>query len=159
MMSLNELKEMIEKELGALALKVSSEAPNLIIIGVEAPNLFEVASKLNHMGFDHVKVVTGTDYPIEKKIELVYHVSSYANIDLAKVIIALKILLDKSNPRVKSLVKIWPSAEYLERETYDLVGVIFEDHPKLERLLLPSDWDQIPPLWKDFKIKTEGIDA
>ncbi|MCS7115912.1 MAG: NADH-quinone oxidoreductase subunit C [Nitrososphaerota archaeon] len=159
MKSLNEIKEMVEKELGSLAIKIVSEVPNVITINVEVQNLFEVASKLNHMGFDHVKAVTGTDYPAEKKIELTYHVSSYTDMDLAKVIIALKARLDRSNPKVTSLVKVWPSAEYLERETYDLVGVIFEGHPKLERLLLPSDWDQIPPLLKEFKIKTEGIDA
>jgi NADH-quinone oxidoreductase subunit C len=135
------------------------EQPNRITINVDLVNLVEVASLLNKMGFDHVKSVTATDYPKEMKIDIVYHLSSYENFSLSSFIIALKTSVNNENPKVPTLTKIWPSTEFLERETYDLVGVIFEGHPEMKRILLPDDWEGPPPLLKLFKINTEGIES
>ena len=119
----------------------------------------EIAQKLNSIGFDHVKSVTGVDYPEEKKIDIVYHVSAFENTELAKFILELKTSVDRFDPRIKSLIKIWPSAEYPERETTDLMGVTFDGQPQKERLMLLENFEGGPPLRKDFKLKTEGIDA
>ena len=124
----------------------------------EAAKLHETASRLKQMGFDHAISVTGTDYPAEKRIELTYHISSYEK-ELVKVILTLKTWLEASQPKTRSLVDVWPSAEYHERETFDLVGVVFEGHPQLQRLMLGDDWKDQPPLLKSFKLKSEGIEV
>jgi NADH-quinone oxidoreductase subunit C len=54
---------------------------------------------------------------------------------------------------VPSLVPLWPGANWLERETFDMFGIVFEDHPNLKRILLPDDWDEGFPLRKDYPLR------
>ena len=149
----------INEALKDLGVTASRGKDGTINIPVPVEKLVEAAEKLKKLGFDHVKSVCAIDYMKEGFFEVVYHVSSFSNLELAKYIIALRTKVPRDNPKLPSLVKIWPSALFLEREQYDLLGVIFEGHPRLERLLLPEDWEGPPPLRKDFKIKTEGPEA
>jgi NADH-quinone oxidoreductase subunit C len=134
-------------------------SPNYLSTTVEPSKIVEIAQKLNSMGFDHVKSVTGIDFPEEKKIDVVYHVSSFEDAELAQFILELKTSVDRLDPRIKSLIGVWPSAEFPERETTDLMGVTFDGQPEKERLMLMDNFEGGPPLRKDFKLKTEGIDA
>jgi NADH-quinone oxidoreductase subunit C len=118
----------------------------------------EIAKKLKALGFDHVKAVTGIDFIEENKIDIVYHVSSFNDPELAKVILILRTTLNRSEPKIPSLREVWPSAEYPEKETAELMGVTFKGLIMDGRFMLPEDFEGIP-LRKDFKIKTEGIDA
>jgi len=133
-------------------------SPTCLSATVDATKIVEVAQKINSLGFDHVKSVTATDFLQENKIDIVYHISSFLNIELAKVILELRTSLDRQDPKIHSLIDIWPSAEYPERETLDLMGVTFDGLPQKERLFLMENFEGFP-LRKDFKIKTEGIDA
>ena len=60
---------------------------------------------------------------------------------------------NKDDARLPTLINIYKSVEYHERECYEMLGVYFEGHPRNERFLLPEDWADIPPLRKDFRIK------
>lgn len=80
------------------------------------------------------------------------------NLELAKVIFEIRTSLDRQDPKIPSVTEIWPSAEYPERETLDLIGVTFDGLPRKERLFLMENFEGFP-LRKDFKLKTEGIDA
>lgn len=111
------------------------------------------------MGFDHVKAVTGVDYLQENKMDVVYHASSYEDLELARFFVEVKASVNRSEPKLPTLTSVWPSAEYHERETTDLLGIVFEGHRAVGRLMLPENFEGGPPLRKDFKIKTEGIDA
>jgi len=106
-----------------------------------------------------MKSVTGIDFPETNTIDLAYHISSFQDAELAKIILELKTTVDRSNPRIQSLIEIWPSAEFPERETQDLMGVTFDAQPLKERLMLIENFEGGPPLRKDFKLQTEGIDA
>src|SRR5438128_94093 len=66
------------------------------------------------------------------------------------VIIALAERPKRDNPVVPSLVEVWTGAEYQERETYEMLGVNFQGHPDLRKILLPEDWNDLPPLRKDY---------
>ena len=140
-------------------MSISVISPTYLSTTVEPSKIVEIAQKLNSMGFDHVKSVTGIDFPEENKILVVYHVSSFEDDELAQFILELKTSVDRLNSRIKSLIEIWPSAEFPERETTDLMGVTFEGQPQKERLMLMDNFEGGPPLRKDFKLKTEGIDA
>ena len=133
-------------------------SPTCLSATVDATKIVEVAQKINSLGFDHVKSVTAIDFQQENKIDIIYHLSSFLNIELAKVILELRTSLDRQDPKIHSLIEIWPSAEYPERETLDLMGVTFDGLPQKERLFLMENFEGFP-LRKDFKIKTEGIDA
>lgn len=135
--------------------KVESERRGFI--QVNRSQLVDVAKFLKELGFDHVKSVTGIDYPDTEEFEVVYHVSSYSNLDLAKVILAIRVKVPYKDPKLPSLYSIWESAWTGERETYEMLGIIFEGHPDLRRLFLPEDFEGVYPLRKSFKIKTEGL--
>lgn len=134
-------------------------SPTRLSATAERSKILEVARKLDSLGFDHVKSVTAIDFPQETKIDIVYHISSFLEVELAKVIFELRTSLNRQDPKVASVIDIWPSAEYPERETLDLMGVTFEGMPEKERLFLMDNFEGGPPLRKDFKLKVEGIDA
>lgn len=150
--------EEVEKALEGLEAEIV-ESKGAISVSVSLEAFVEAAERLKKLGFDHVKSVTVIDNSDQGFFEIVYHLSSYSNLELAKQIVALKTRTSSSEARVPSLYKLWESCLFLEREEYDLVGVVFEGHPRLERLLLPEDWEGPPPLRKEYKIKTEGIDV
>ncbi len=131
---------------------------NRFIFEVEQEKIFEISNRLKDLGFDHVKGVTAVDYPNEDVIEIIYYIGSYSKGNYAKLIIELKIILTREDLETPSLIGIWQSSEYAERETYEMFGVKFQGHPKLERLLLPDDFEGKYPLRKEFKIPEEGID-
>jgi NADH-quinone oxidoreductase subunit C len=98
------------------------------------------------LAFDYLECITGVDYPDDKKIVVVYHVFSYTQ----KHRVVLKAFLDRDDPAMPTLVNVWSVANWQERECFDLLGVRFEGHPDLRRLLLPDDWVG-HPLRKDFR--------
>jgi NADH-quinone oxidoreductase subunit C len=95
--------------------------------------------------FDFLRSVTGTDYPEEKVIESVYHLYSYET-GLAHVV---KLRLDRESPEAPTVEGLWPTANWFERENYDLLGIVYLGHSDLRRLLLPDDWTG-HPLRKDY---------
>ncbi len=126
--------------------------PRRIKMKVKASRIADAARYLNDsLGFDHVASVSGVDYLKENEIEVVYHATTYSNADLSDLVIALAARLPRESPKTPTLITVWPSVEYAERETFEMVGIIFEGHPKMELLILPEDWHEIPPLRKDYK--------
>ncbi len=100
--------------------------------------------------FKFLSDVTAVDlYPNEPRFEVVYHLLSLQT----AVRLRLKVRTSGENPRVESLVPVYPSANAFEREVFDLLGIQFEGHPYLRRILLPEDWEG-HPLRKDYP--TEG---
>jgi NADH-quinone oxidoreductase subunit C len=128
--------------------------PLRIKIAVEPHNIVKVASFLrDKFGFDHAESVAGTDYPKENQIEVIYHLGSYTRDDLAGYVLSLATRTNRDDARLPTLINVYKSAEYHERETFEMLGVYFEGHPRNERFLLPEDWADIPPLRKEFRIK------
>jgi NADH:ubiquinone oxidoreductase subunit C len=134
--------------------KVSYIRPLRIKIYVDPTNIVEVASFLrDSMGFDHAESVAGTDYPKDNQIEVGYHLGSYSKVDLGAHILLLATRTNRDDARLPTLINVYKSVEYHERETFEMLGVYFEGHPRNERFLLPEDWADIPPLRKEFRIK------
>ena len=119
------------------------------------PNeIVQVATFLKDtLKFDHAESVSGTDYPKDNQIEVIYHLSSYSDEKLSSHVIALSTRVDRNDSRMPTLIDVFKSTEYHERETFEMLGVYFEGHPRNERFLLPEDWADIPPLRKEFRIK------
>ena len=143
----------IRKEFGDLV-KVVFVKPLRIKIQVEPHNIVEVATFLrDSIGFDHAESAGGTDYPKDNQIEVVYHLGSYSREDLGAHIFWLTVRTNRDDARLPTLINVFKSVEYHERECYEMLGVYFEGHPRNDRFLLPEDWADIPPLRKDFRIK------
>lgn len=147
------LAEQIRNKFGDLV-KVVFIKPLHIKIQVEPQDIVGVANFLrDSMGFDHAESVAGTDYPKDNQIEVIYHLGSYSRQDLVAHILWLTTRTNKDDARLPTLINIYKSVEYHERECYEMLGVYFEGHPRNERFLLPEDWADIPPLRRDFRIK------
>ncbi len=147
------LVEQIKSQFGD-KVKVIFIKPLRIKIQVDPEEIVEVANFMrDSLGFDHAESVAGTDYPKDNQIEVVYHLGSYDRQDLAAHILWLATRTDRDDARLPTLINVYKSVEYHERECYEMLGVYFEGHPRNERFLLPEDWADIPPLRKDFKIK------
>jgi NADH-quinone oxidoreductase subunit C len=90
---------------------------------------------------------TAVDYPKrEKRFEIIYHLYSFKRNDRLR----LKVVVGEGET-VPSVVSIWPTANWLEREVYDMFGVVYDGHPDLKRILLPDGWTG-HPLRKDYDI-------
>lgn len=114
---------------------------------VEAKHLLEFAKALrNELGYDFLASVTGVDYLPDNILEVVYHVMQTTG----GSVLPFKVQLPRENPRVLSLVSVWPGADFQEREAWDLLGIHFERHPDLRRILM---WEGFEghPLRKDWK--------
>jgi len=147
------LVEEIKKKFGEL-IKVVFIKPLRIKILVEPRDIVEVATFLrDNMGFDHAESAGGTDYPKDGQIEVIYHLGSYTREDLGAHVLSLTTRTSRDDALLPTLINVYKSVEYHERETYEMLGVYFEGHPRNERFLLPEDWADIPPLRKEFRIK------
>jgi NADH:ubiquinone oxidoreductase subunit C len=147
------LVDQIKKRFGD-AVKPGFIKPLRIKISVEPRDIVDVATFLrDQMGFDHAESVAGTDYPKDNQIEVVYHLGSYTRDDLVAHILYLATRTGRDDSRLPTLINVFKSVEYHERETFEMLGVYFEGHPRNDRFLLPEDWADIPPLRKEFRIK------
>lgn len=97
------------------------------------------------IAFDCLSNLSGVDYPKDNFIQVVYHLYSYRH----RHAMVLKVNANRDAPIVQSVAHVWGAANWLEREVFDLLGVEFEGHPDLRRLLMPEDWPG-HPLRKDF---------
>jgi len=87
-------------------------------------------------------------YPHEPRFEMIYQLVSIPRAEKVR----LKVKLAGSDPVIDSLVPVWPGANWLEREVFDLFGIRFTDHPDLRRILLPDDWEGYP-LRRDYPVE------
>ncbi len=102
----------------------------------------------NEQQFVRVSTVTGVDrYPAEPRFEVVYHLHSVARNERLR----LKCRLPGENPEIDSVTSVWRGANWYERETFDLFGIRFRNHPDLRRIMLPEDWEG-HPLRKDYPV-------
>ena len=142
------IKSLIEAELpGAVHGEDEASSPRALLI--QKDQIVDVC-KLLHVNektyFDSLSCLTGLDNGEEKNtMEVIYNLYSIPY-DLR---LALKVELDRSNPVIDSVTEIWKTADWHEREAYDLLGIKFNGHPDLRRILLPDDWEG-HPLRKDY---------
>ncbi len=95
--------------------------------------------------FDYLFCLTCIDW--KTKLTMVYHLSATSSRDT----LVVKVDLDRNNPEIESIAQIWRTAEFHEREVYELFGVNFLNHPDLRLLILPDGWEGRNPMRKDFE--------
>ncbi len=128
--------------------------PKRIKFNIKAEDAVDFGRFLcDEIKFDQPISVAGTDYPKENVIVVIYHIGCCTVTEYKAIVFAFAVKLPRDNPKMPTLMPVYRGVEYHERETFEMLGVIFEGHPKLQRLLLPEDWADIPPLRKDFYIK------
>jgi NADH-quinone oxidoreductase subunit C len=110
----------------------------------------EACAQLKAQGLtDFLSDVTCADfYPREPRFEMAYHLLSMKR----KERVRLKVRLDGDDTSIESVTAVWPSANFFEREVFDLFGIRFLGHPYLRRIMMPEDWEG-HPLRKDYPVE------
>jgi len=104
---------------------------------------------LQRAGYNFLEDVTCVDwYPGEPRFQVTYHILSHQ----LKERVRLHVMVVSIDPSVDSITPVWPSANFYEREVWDLFGVRFNGHPGLRRIMLPEEWDG-HPLRKDYPVE------
>lgn len=146
-MEIKELFERIQQEFGDKIIELVEDKKSDPFIKVSQDVIVELGLFLRDekdLLFDYLVNLTGMDYGSE--LGVVYHIQSISHNHK----IVLKVILPKDNPSIQSVEKVWKTANWHEREAYDMFGIIFENHPFLVRILTPYDWEGYP-LRKDNK--------
>jgi len=127
---------------------------NELTLEIAPPKIVSVCGFLKYdQSFVRLSTVTGVDrYPAEPRFEVVYHLHSIER----NARLRLKCRLPGADPAIESVTSVWRSANWYERETFDLFGIRFINHPDLRRIMMPEDWDG-HPLRKDYPITGSRI--
>lgn len=115
------------------------------IIRTTKEEFLQLMKSLKDEGFTHLSLITGIDR--KDFLEIVYHLHSIEKNEIISVKLTTK------DSRVPSVTSIWSSANWDEREQYDMLGIVFEGHPDLKRILLPEGWVG-HPLRKNYDLDT-----
>lgn len=102
------------------------------------------------LGFDHISAVSGVDWIGKNEFEVVYFIGSLSKPGLEDFIVSLAERVPRDHALVPTLIDVWLGADYSERETHEMFGIEFQGHPDKSNLFLPEDWNDIPPLRKDY---------
>lgn len=128
-----------------------------VSVTFDKDKVLEIAGFMrDELGFDHLKGVAGIDFPTHKKIEVLYFTGTFSKPELQDLLVILKAELPRESPAIQSVVSVWESAHFHERETFEMFGVNFEGHPDLRKLLTLDNWDGPPPMLKDLKFPEMG---
>ena len=124
--------------------RLAKDVPTLV---ARKETYLKVAQFLKYnelLAFDYLSETHGTDF--ETHMEIYNHLYSYQN----RQSVALKVKIDRDKPVIDSLTSLWAGANWPEREGYDLLGIVFNGHPNLTRIMMPDDWVG-HPLRKDYE--------
>jgi NADH-quinone oxidoreductase subunit C len=120
---------------------------------VDPVHVHSVLEQLKAKGYSFLASLHGVDYyPEEPRLGVLYELLDMKNVDR----ISVKARVHTEDPRLASVVDLWPGANHPEREVYDMFGVEFEGHPDLRRILMPEDYEGFPQR-RDFPIGGEPI--
>ena len=118
---------------------------------IEAESLLPVVQKIREMGFERLSDITTVDYLTEEpRFHMVYQFTSIKN----QATLSLRVKVSGLNPAVESVEGVYPSANWKEREAFDMFGIDFKNHSDLRRILMPADWEG-HPLRKDYPLGYE----
>ncbi len=125
---------------------VRVQEPDTVVAKLDRGKLHAVAERLRSLpevGYDSCNFIAAVDY--QTHFESVYHLYSYAS----NTYLELHVAVPCADPVVDTVCDVWPAADWHEREAWDMVGIRFEGHPDLRRILLKDDWIG-HPLRKDY---------
>ncbi len=147
-MDIQTLKNWIDDKISDVEIVEGKQFPE---IQVNAASIHELARILKEKGFDFLVCLTSVDWV--DYFTVVYHLESTRE---AQMIVVRAKIDNHDNPEIDTVSDIWPTAEFHEREVYDLMGIRFNHHPDLRRLFLEDDYGF--PLRKDFKDEINMIE-
>ena len=128
---------------------LEADASDVELIKIEPDFLIPIASALFAYGFNYLQCQGAYDEGAGKNLVSFYHLVKVTDDADSTEEVRIKVFLPRDNPKVASVYWIWKAADWQERESYDMYGIVYEGHPNLKRLLMPEDWVGWP-LRKDY---------
>ena len=128
---------------------IAPDTSNIEMIKVEADLLLPIATALYAYGYNYLQCQGAYDLGPGKELVSFYHLIKVADDVEEPEEVRLKVFLPRDNPKVPSVYWIWKAADWQERESYDMFGIVYEGHPNLKRILMNEDWIGWP-LRKDY---------
>lgn len=150
-MDLDELLDMLDKKF-ASATAIRAKVHGLATVEVEKAALYDLLAYCKGEGFSVLMDLSGVDYLKPYPRTKVYYLL-HAPIDAKRLRVDVYVGRDEVLP---SVVKLWPGADWYERELYDLFGISIEGHPELKRILMPDSWEGYP-LLRDYPLVEEAV--
>ena len=144
-MTKEEIKIKLTELIPTATFDESAEWLNIIITPADLLTSAEILRNKSELNFDYLFCQTCVDW--KTHLTMVYHLESTK--DRHQVVV--KIQLDRNKPEIETVSHIWRTAEFHEREIYELFGVNFLNHPDLRILILPDGWEGKNPMRKDFE--------
>jgi NADH-quinone oxidoreductase subunit C len=122
---------------------------NEFTLTVAPENIVAACKAVQTAGYNFFEDATAVDwYPSEPRCQVTYHILSHS----LKQRIRLVARLHGDAPTIDSITSVWPSANFYEREIFDLFGIHIANHPNLKRIMMPEDWNG-HPLRKDYPVE------
>ena len=120
-----------------------------LTLTIAREHIVTAARTVQQAGYNFLEDVTAVDwFPAVPRFQISYHIVSHPH----KERIRLRVMVDEASASLDSITPVWPSADYYEREVFDLFGVRFDGHPNLRRIMMPDDWSG-HPLRKDYPVE------
>ena len=120
-----------------------------LTLTIPREHIIAACRAVQQAGYNFLEDVAGVDWlPRNPRFQVSYHILSHS----LKERIRLSVTLTEEDAAVDSITTVWPSANYYEREIFDLFGIRFDGHPNLRRILMPDDWNGFP-LRKDYPVE------
>ena len=122
---------------------------NELTLTIAREEIVGATQAVQKAGYNFLEDLTAVDWlPATPRFQISYHILSHQ----LKERIRLRVMVDSASPSLDSITDVWPSANYYEREVFDLFGVRFDGHPNLRRIMMPEEW-QGHPLRKDYPVE------
>lgn len=133
--------------------------PYVVVSAEKWPEVAAFLRDDSRLGFNFLRSIAALDLLADDKLACVYDLLAVPKVSATEVMIvphefAVRVVTDRSEPKIPSVASVWPAADWHEREAYDMMGIVFDGHPRLERILCPDDWEGYP-LRKDYEFPTE----
>ena len=119
------------------------------IIEVKSEDWLSIAVSLYTYGFNYLRCQCAYDVSPGGLLASVYYLTHMQDVSDQPEEVCIKIFVDRNTPRIPSVFWIWKTADFQERESYDMFGIIYDSHPHLKRILMPETWLGWP-LRKDY---------
>lgn len=130
---------------------LGSDRQGVPILKIDRDYLLPFATALYAYGFNYLMCQCGYDAGPGADLVSTYHLAKLSDADNSDrpEEVRVKVFLPRTDPRCPSVFWIWKTADWQERETYDMYGIVYEGHPNLKRILMPEDWIGWP-MRKDY---------
>ena len=120
-----------------------------LTLSITREDIVGAGRAVQQAGYNFLEDVTAVDWlPQSPRFQVSYHIVSHS----IKERIRLRVMVEAETPSLESITPVWPSANYYEREIFDLFGIRFDGHPNLRRIMMPEEWKG-HPLRKDYPVE------